>query len=96
MQLADYICERASIGQVVVSTLEPEKDPDLIPELQALSDAEFEKEAIKLNAQRDVFAFGTLVSLNYNIIKKKKQQFACFQQIMKYVLKKAELHCSQY
>ena len=50
MQLADYICERASIGQVVVSTLEPEKDPDLIPELQALPDAEFEKEAIKLNA----------------------------------------------
>ena len=33
ISLADHICERASIGQVVVSPLEPAKDPDLIPEL---------------------------------------------------------------
>ena len=33
MSLADHICERASIGQIVVSSLEPDKDPDQIPEL---------------------------------------------------------------
>lgn len=70
MQFADYICERASIGQVVVSTLEPEKDPDLIPELQNLSDSQFEKEVVKYNRERDVFAFGTLVSLNYAMLRK--------------------------
>jgi len=32
-ELADHICERASIGQVVVSPLDPSKDPELIPEL---------------------------------------------------------------
>lgn len=41
MSLADHICQRASIGQVVVSPLDADKDPDLIPELQKLSDDEF-------------------------------------------------------
>jgi len=32
MSLGDHICERASIGQVIVSPLPPDKDPDFIPE----------------------------------------------------------------
>lgn len=65
MGLADHICERVSIGTVVVSPLDPENDPEQNPELQALSDAEFLKAAVKFNAKRDVFGFSTILSLNF-------------------------------
>ena len=41
MGLADHICERISIGQVVGSPLEPSKDPENLPEFLRLSDEEF-------------------------------------------------------
>ena len=41
MKLADHICERASIGQLVVSPLDADKDPEQMPEFQKLSDDEF-------------------------------------------------------
>lgn len=72
MSLADHICERASIGQVVVSPLEADKDPDMIEELQLLPEAEFNKAAVKLNAERDVFGFSTILSLNYKQLRKQK------------------------
>ena len=92
MSFADYICERASIGQIVVSPLDPENDPDLIPELQKLNDEDFAKEAIKYNSERDVFGFGTLISLNYwSSIKRDKKHLKDFTaQIMQYVFKKAD------
>lgn len=70
ISLADHICSRASIGQVVVSPLDEAKDPDLIPELQNLSDEEFAKQAIKYNSERDVFGFSTILSLNYKQMRK--------------------------
>ena len=38
MELADHICERVSIGVVVVSPLDAANDPEQIPELEALDD----------------------------------------------------------
>jgi hypothetical protein len=70
MSLADHICERASIGQVIVSPLDETKDPDVIPELQKLNDEDFAKAAAKLNAERDVFGFCTILSLNYQKLRK--------------------------
>jgi len=45
--------------------LEADKDPDLIPALQKLNDEDFAKAAVKFNAERDVFAFSTILTLNY-------------------------------
>ena len=89
--LTDYICERASIGQMVVSPLDADKDPELIPELQDLPDEEFEKAALKYNAERDVFAFSSIVSFNY---KSNLNKFPFFKTINDYVMAKAEKHCS--
>jgi phage terminase Nu1 subunit (DNA packaging protein) len=63
--MADHICERVSIGQVVASPLEPDQDPEQMPELAKLSDADFAKVAVKYNSQRDVFGFSTILSLTY-------------------------------
>jgi hypothetical protein len=74
--------------------LDPDKDPDQIPELQLLSDAEFEKAAQKLNAERDVFAFSSILSLNYylHIAKKPKKQPEFLTHILKYIMDKADAH----
>ena len=88
--LTDYICERASIGQMVVSPLEKDQDPELMPELQKLSDEEFEKAAMKYYEQRDVFAFSSIVSLTY---KENLKKMPFFKTIYDYVLQKAEKHC---
>jgi hypothetical protein len=53
-----------------VSPLDEDKDPDLMPELQNLSDSDFAKAAAKLNGERDVFGFCTILSLNYKHIRK--------------------------
>ena len=53
-----------------MSPLEADKDPDQIPEMQILTDIEFDKQAAKLNAERDVFGFSTILSLNYKQIHK--------------------------
>ena len=81
--LTDYICERASIGQMIVSPLEKDQDPELMPELQKLSDEEFEKAAMKYYEQRDVFAFSSIVSLNY---KDNLKKMPFFKTIYDYVL----------
>lgn len=65
MALADFICERKSIGTVIASALEPEQDPELRPELQKLDEAGFEKAALKFLCQRDIYGFSTILSLNY-------------------------------
>lgn len=84
--MSDHICERASIGSVVVSPLEPDRDPDLIPELQDMSDSEFIKAAVKYNSERDVFGFSTILSLNYN----KKKQLPFLKHIQDYAFAKAQ------
>jgi hypothetical protein len=63
--MTEHICERASIGQVVASPLEPKEDPEKMPEFKGLSDEEFTKIAVKYNSQRDVFGFSTILSLTY-------------------------------
>ena len=50
---------------MVVSPLDADKDPELMPELKDLPDEEFEKAALKYYAERDVFAFSSILSLNY-------------------------------
>jgi len=70
--LADHICERVSIGQVVVSPLDEDKDPELMPEFADLSDDEFKKRSLRFYAERDVFAFSTILSLNWNLRRGKK------------------------
>jgi hypothetical protein len=47
---ADYICSRASIGQVITSPLDEKDNPENNPELMMLSDEEFDKEAVKYNS----------------------------------------------
>ena len=56
---------------MVVSPLDESKDPEFMPEFQNLSDEEFFKKAQKYNAERDVFAFSSILSLTYPILKKK-------------------------
>ena len=47
--MADHILERASIGSVIVSSLGKE-DPEVNPKYVNLSDAEFDKVCLKMNA----------------------------------------------
>jgi hypothetical protein len=84
---ADYICSRASIGQVICSPLDEKENPETNPELMKLSDELFEKEALKFNGKRDVFGFSSIVSLSYS---KKKYNF--LQSIYNYVIQKSEKH----
>ena len=79
---------------MVVSPLDPSKDPDLIPELQTLSDQEFAKAAAKLNSERDVFGFSSILSLNFKILRKLKTE-PFLLQIFNYVLSKADQYCKQ-
>ena len=73
MNMADHICERASIGQVVVSPLDDDKDPEQMPEFEDLSDDEFKKRSLRYYAERDVFAFSSILSLNWNKRRGRKQ-----------------------
>ena len=62
--MADHILERASIGSVIVSSLGKDDQEDN-PKYAKLSDAEFEKICLKMNATRDVYGFISIVSLTY-------------------------------
>jgi protein BCP1 len=86
--LADHICERHSIGQVVASPLDDAENPELMPELMKLDDDAFEKEALKYNSKRDVFGFSSILSISYL-----RKQHSFLQDIYTYVLAKAEKHC---
>ena len=68
---------------MTVSPLEKDQDPELMPELQKLSDEEFEKAAMKYYEQRDVFAFSSIVSLTY---KDNLKKMPFFKTIYDYVL----------
>ena len=48
-----------------------------------------------MNAERDVFGFSTILSLNFKLIHKQKNH-EFLQQIYDYVLKKSEQHCKQH
>ena len=61
--MADHILERASIGSVIASSLGT-ADPDKNPAYEKLSDEEFNKIALRLNATRDVYGFITILSLS--------------------------------
>lgn len=78
----------------MVSPLDAAKDPDQIPELQTLTDAEFAKAAAKLNAERDVFGFSTILSLNFKNLRKTKPD-PFLLQIYNYILTKSDQHCKQ-
>jgi len=86
--LADHICERHSIGQVVTSPLDDVDNPELMPALMKLDDDEFDKEALKYNSKRDVFGFSTILSLSYY-----RKTHGFLQDIYTYVINKAEKHC---
>ena len=89
--LTDHICERASIGQMVVSPMDADKDPELMPELNDLPDDQFEKAALKYYAERDVFAFSSILSLTY---KGNQKKLPFLGGIYDYTMKKAEKYCS--
>lgn len=91
--LADHICERTSIGQVVGGPLDADKDPELMPEFQSLSDEEFTKRSARFYAERDVFAFSSILSLNWSSLQGLKQP-AFLQAISSYTVAKAEEHCN--
>ena len=44
-----------------------------MPEFADLSDEEFRKRSVRYYADRDVFAFSTILSLNWNLRRGKKQ-----------------------
>ena len=76
---------------MVVSPLEAGKDPELMSDLKDLPDEEFEKVACKYYAERDVFAFSTILSLNY---KANQNKHPFLKTIYDYAMVKAEKHCS--
>ena len=94
MGLADHICERASIGQVVVSPLDEGKDPELMAEFEDLSDDEFKKRSLRYYSERDVFAFSTILSLNWNL-KRGKRQLPFLKSIQDYAISKSTKHCNK-
>ena len=51
---------------MVASPLEPSRDPENMAEFAALSDDEFNKRAQVYYAERDVFAFSTILSLTWH------------------------------
>jgi len=61
-----------SIGSVVASALDPNPEED--PQYKDLDDDEFQKVVNKLNTQRDVYGFTTVLSLT-----KRRTQHKCFQ-----------------
>ena len=74
-----------------MSPVEADKDPELMPELKDLPDEEFEKAALKYYAERDVFAFSSILSLNY---KGNQNKLPFLGTIHDYLMTKAEKHCS--
>ena len=69
--------------------MEAKNDPEKMPEFANLSDDEFVKRSVRYNATREVFAFSTILSLNYNKIKGRKQP-AFMQGVLEYAILKAE------
>ena len=59
--LADLVVSCISIGSVVASALDPNPEED--PKYKHLNDEEFQKVVNKLNMQRDVYGFTTILSL---------------------------------
>ena len=94
VNLADHICERVSIGQVIASPLDADRDPDNMPEFAAMSDDEFQKKSLKYFAERDVFAFSTILSLNWAKNKGRKQP-GFLRQIQDYAEDRAQKHCNK-
>eukprot|EP00347_Sterkiella_histriomuscorum_P017446 403349340 len=85
--LADQVVNCISIGSIVASSIDPNPEED--PQYQHLSEDEFQKVVNKLNSQRDVYGFTTVLSLT-----KRQKQNQCFQQIIKYAVEKAEKYCN--
>ena len=81
MGMADHICERASIGQVVVSPLDDDKDPEQLPEFEDLEDEEWRKRSIRYYAERTVFAFSSILSLNWNTFRGNKKPLPYLKSI---------------
>lgn len=86
--LADQVVNCISIGTIVASAINPNPEED--PQYAHLSEAEFQKVVNKLNMQRDVYGFTTVLSLT-----RRQKQVQCFQQIVKYVLDKSEKYCTE-
>lgn len=91
MNMADYICERASIGQVVASPLDEDKDPEKMSEFDDLSDDTFAKRAVKFYAEREVYAFSSIISFNWHKRKGKKVP-GFIKDLNEYVMAKVAKH----
>ena len=65
-----------------------------MPELQSLSDEDFAKRSVRYYAERDVFAFSSILSLTWNQLKGRKQ-LAFLKAISAYATDKAEKHCNK-
>ena len=68
--------------------MDEDKNPDFMPEMIKLPDDEFYKQSLKYLAERDVFAFSTILSLNY-LSRKGKEQHKFLQQTIDYITRKA-------
>lgn len=94
MSMADNICERASIGQVVASPLDDDKDPEKMSEFDELSDDTFAKRSLKYIAEREVFAFSSILSFNW--LKRKGKRVPTFlKSLNEYVIAKASKYCNK-
>lgn len=82
--MADYLLERASIGSVIASSLGDE-DPERNPKYADLPDEEFDKIALKLNAEREVYGFLSIASLSWS-----RKKLPWLDSVYKYVASKAE------
>lgn len=82
--MADYILERASIGSVIASSLGKD-DPETNPKYADLPDDEFEKIAMKFNAEREVYGFISIASLSYS-----SKKLPWLKQINSYIVSKID------
>ena len=65
-----------------------------MPEFADLSDEEFRKRSVRYYADRDVFAFSTILSLNWNL-RRGKKQFPFLKSIQDYAIAKATKYCNK-
>ena len=79
---------------MVASPLDADKDPDQMPEFADLSDDTFAKRSVKYYAEREVFAFSSILSLTWAKRKGKKAP-KFMKQLNEYVMGKAAKYCTK-
>jgi len=60
-----------------------------------MSDEEFRKKSLRYYTERDVFAFSSILSLNWSKVRGNKKQLPFLKSIQDYALTKAMKHCNK-